>query len=113
MGTQHILVWYKENKVYADLSTTNTRIQDSYRISSKSDMKAILEELRERSCSTDMAINLLSINEMVREWRAHNLLYDLHLFRSHTKDVDLNIGNPWCLKVLYAVVSLLYCLVLS
>lgn len=94
MGTQHILVWYKENKVYADLSTTNTRIQDSYRISSKSDIKAILEELRERSCSTDMAINLLSINEIVREWRAHNLLYDLHLFRSHTKDVDLNIGNP-------------------
>lgn len=113
METQHILVEYKGNKVCADLSTTNTRIQDSYRISSRSDMKAILKELRERSCGADLAINLLSINEMVREWRAHNLLYNLHLFRSHTKDSDLNTGNPWYLKVLYAIVSALYCLVPS
>lgn len=30
-----------------------------------------------------------TFDSYVREWKAHNRLYKLGLFRSHTKDVDL------------------------
>lgn len=31
-----------------------------------------------------------SIKSYVKEWHAHNVLYYMGLFRSHTADVDLN-----------------------
>lgn len=38
-----------------------------------------------------------------REWATHNLLYALHLFRSRTKDVDLNF--PCKYEWLYNIVG--------
>lgn len=40
------------------------------------------------------------MSSLINEWKAHNLLYDLHLFRSHTRNVDLN-NEPWYRKVIY------------
>ena len=33
---------------------------------------------------------LFDLDSMIDEWKAHNLLYKFGLFRSHTKDVDID-----------------------
>ena len=47
---------------------------------------------------------------MANEWKAHNLLYDLNLFRSHTKDLDLDY-EPWYRRSCYYVLSKIYNLI--
>ena len=42
-----------------------------------------------------------SIKSYVREWRAHNRLYALGIFRSRTKDVDLNVNEKWYRRLGY------------
>lgn len=39
------------------------------------------------------------------EWATHNCLYDLGLWKSHTKDVDLDAGSK--IALIYDVVGLL------
>ena len=36
-----------------------------------------------------------SFNSWLKEWVAHNRLYKLGLFRSHTKDCDLEENEKW------------------
>ena len=55
------------------------------------------------------AKDIRGIENLVREWRAHNLLYDLWLFRSHTRDVDLDSeGNGPKYQWLWNILSALY-----
>lgn len=39
------------------------------------------------------------------EWAVHNLLYALHIARSRTKDVDLQIPQKWYEKIAYPVLG--------
>lgn len=41
----------------------------------------------------------------VREWKGHNRLYKLHLFRSHTKDVDLNENNSILEELIWLILG--------
>ena len=67
-------------------SSDNTHIKDSYKAEDiEFEIYCILRERYIRHLSQTR-----SFNSYVREWRAHNRLYKLHLFRKHTKDVDLN-----------------------
>lgn len=82
-------------------------IYDSYKIKSKADMRFVLSAIKYQHTCPDWVINRLGEDTMINEWRGHNLLYNLHLFRNHTKDVDIN-QNPWYLKVGYWILSKLY-----
>ena len=44
---------------------------------------------------------------MKAEWVTHSALYDLHLFRSHTKDVDINYPQCWLATAAYSVIAVL------
>ena len=46
-----------------------------------------------------------SINSYVREWKGHNKLYNLHLFRSRTKDVDLEEPSKWYLEFIWLILG--------
>lgn len=85
----------------------NIYIEDSYKVTHIKDMKAFLSKISSTTEITCNVFNTVSCNSLIREWRAHNLLYSLHLFRSHTKDVDLN-KNKWYTNILYCVLSCLY-----
>jgi hypothetical protein len=50
---------------------------------------------------------MIPIKDLINEWKTHNLFYDLHLFRSHTKDVDLN-KHSWFIKLIYSILSKFY-----
>ncbi len=89
------------------LSKENTHIDDSYRIRSKEAIQSFLESLRE-NCDPDMAVMHRSLPSLVAEWRSHNLFYALHVFRSRTKDVDLEREQSWWREWFCRVISFFY-----
>ena len=89
------------------LTKENTHVFDSYLIRSKEDIRAFLEEIREQS-DPDMAIMQRTLNSLIAEWRSHNLFYYLHVFRSRTKDVDLERTQSWWREAFCRVVSFFY-----
>ena len=102
-----IIVRYKDFALKVHISEDNTTIFDSYKVKSPKDMKSIIYYIKENA-SDDMAINKRNASSMIYEWRTHNLFYSLGILRDRTKDVDLNINQPWYAKALYFVLSPLY-----
>lgn len=49
-----------------------------------------------------------SKESMLEEWKAHNILYQKHLFRSRTKDVDIEYNQKWIFKVGYHIICKLF-----
>lgn len=75
----------KVSEVQIEYNSKNIRIVDSYKINDKSRMNYIL------NCFLDKT-NFKSkrtIASWIKEWKAHNRLYKLGLYKSHTKDCDL------------------------
>lgn len=94
-------------EVQYSVSLNNIHIKDSYKITSEKEMMKILCKIKLQYFSSKYFFYQTSYQELLNEWKTHNLLYDLHLFRSHTKDVDLN-DNPWYIKLAYTILSKLY-----
>ena len=82
-------------------------IYDSYKVIHTGDMEFLIQKIRYDYLLNDYIINKRSMSSLVNEWKAHNLLYDLHLFRSHTKNVDLN-DEPWYRRTIYWILSKFY-----
>ena len=91
----------------ATLAPTNTHIVDSYLLKSKDEIRAYLLMLRELGKGV-MAVNMRDLESQVREWRSHNFFYRIHLFRSRTKDVDLELKQSWYRELFCRVVSFFY-----
>ena len=89
------------------LTHDNTHIMDSYLIRGKKEMLSFLTAVREQ-CDPDMAVAVRSLKSLFCEWRSHNLFYFLHVFRSRTKDVDLERQQSWWREVFCRVVSFFY-----
>lgn len=64
----------------------NYRYIDSYKITSISMIESEINKLLTKG----LISSTRTAKSYVKEWHAHNVLYKMHLFRSHTKDVDLN-----------------------
>ena len=78
----------------AIVTPTNTHILDSCAVRSKQAMRDSLQRLRDE-VPGEMAVNRRDIESQVHEWRSHNFFYKIHVFRSRTKDVDLELKQPW------------------
>ena len=91
----------------AIVTPTNTHITDSCKVRSRAAIRKYLESLRESS-SPEMAVNQRDIESQIREWRSHNLFYRLYVFRSRTKDVDLELKQTWYRELFCRVVSWFY-----
>ena len=86
---------------------TNTHINDSCKVKSKEDIRQYLQAVRDEA-SPEMAICQRDLESMVREWRSHNLFYNFHVFRSRTKDVDLELNQAWWRELFCRAVSFFY-----
>ena len=71
----------------AKVSNNCITIINSYTMNNKERMKEYLGCLKVMYPKCEVFKR--SDKSLIREWRAHNLLYKLGLYRSHTKDVDL------------------------
>ena len=88
------------------ISKDNICIIDSYQIKSIKNMKYVINSIKQR-CDNSYIIHKRSMYSLINEWRSYNLLYDLHIQRDRTKDVDLN--NETVIKrICYSILSVLY-----
>ena len=89
-----------------EASEDNTYIEDSYRIKKSKDMKNVLDHVRSKAPG-EYIVHKRTLKSQVREWRAHNLLYALHIKRSRTRSVDLD-NEPGWRRFCYFILSCLY-----
>ena len=80
-------------------------IENSYRIPKK-DFGIVL--LRKKVEFPDSGVWKRSQFSLFKEWATHNGLYALGLWRSHTKDVDLEYPQKWYLSILYGVCGCIF-----
>lgn len=81
-------------------------IRNSYLVREEAQMLKGIDRLIDQWPESDVWIR--SNASLLREWKAHNLLYDLHLFREHTKDVDFEYPQKWYTRVAWFVLSQFY-----
>lgn len=80
------------------VSSRNILITDGYTINHKM-FKDILLRLKSDRCD----VYKRSMWSLRCEWATHNVLYKMGLYRSHTKDVNLNYPMKWYMEALYIV----------
>ena len=84
-----------------DYTETNTHIEDSYQYTEYSlNVMTIIRERHLRSLPVTR-----TFESYVREWRGHNRLYKLHLFRKHTKDVDLEEPQRLFWRIVWGIIG--------
>lgn len=84
-------------KIHVDAEHKNIKLVDSWFIEDRSMQKQILQELLD-----DYEwFRARSLRSYLREWRAHNRLYQLGLFKERTKDTDLNVNEYWYRRLGY------------
>lgn len=88
------------------ISQNNLKIIDSYKIKTIKNMKYVIDSARQK-CDESYVIHKRSMYSLINEWRAHNLLYDLHIQRERTKDVDLD-NETLLRKICYSILSIFY-----
>ena len=82
------------------VSDNNIHIVDSYMISKREfEPRLLVIKSLYPSCNVWQR----KMSSLKREWATHNLLYALHIYRSRTKDVDLNY--PCKYEWLYNIVG--------
>lgn len=103
-----LIIQYKDFILKVHASENNTCIQDSYKVRGIAAMHNILWMIQSEVEDASMAINKRGIWSMTHEWRAHNLLYYLGIEKDRTRSVDLNLNQPWYIRLGYKILSLLY-----
>jgi len=88
------------------VSKDNLHIQDSYKVSSRDEMKKVLEDIR--LSHADCLSCSRTLDSLINEWATHNLCYDLYILRSHTADVDLDYPQSRLVSLLYALGAKIY-----
>lgn len=82
------------------------RIENSYKIKTRKEMIDELEKLR--LLNPSWPVWNRSMSSLVQEWCGHNLLYNLHLFRDHTRDSDFEYPQSKWVRVIWFILNLFY-----
>lgn len=83
-----------------DVIPANLKIFDSYTVSKKK-FHSIFKQIHNLHPKSEIWERKEWLMHL--EWAARNLCYNLHFFRSHTKDVDLNYSQCFLVKIFYTV----------
>lgn len=91
------------NGMVCSISENNINITDSYKMTKKEDMKDTLYAIQHKhpECNSFKR----DYNSLTNEWKSHNRLYSWGLWKSHTKDVDLNYPAKWYTEIIYWLLS--------
>ena len=66
-------------------------------------MQLVLNDIRTNNSLEESDVLKRTDKSLIKEWCAHNVLYNLHLFRKHTKDVDLNYPQSKIMEIVYSI----------
>lgn len=82
-------------------NAADVRILNPRKAKSEEFMKSVLEEFKFRTGF----VSKRSMNSWVREWKAHNRLYKMGLFKEHTIDCDLEENEKWYRLIAYWILG--------
>jgi len=88
---------------YVNITDNNVHIHDSYKIKGKWKKLAVIERILEIQPD---AFKIRSIRSVLREWRAHNILYRWHIKRDSTMHTDIEIHQKLKYKIGYLLVNI-------
>lgn len=97
-------------QVIMDVEGQNIHIHNSYQVTKTEDMKMILDTIMGKSFyvkMTDAGFNR-SKGSMLREWKAHNVLYKWNYQPNRTKSVDLDENESSWRRFCYFFLSMLH-----
>lgn len=94
----------ENEKIEIYTTKDNTHIENSYLIKTR---KAIREEVETIIFIREAKMYPItrSIGSYVNEWKAHNRLYRLGLFVSHTKDTDLEEPQSLIYRIIWFILG--------
>lgn len=92
------------NGYLCNITTNNIHIENSYKVTSKSEMKEILYAIQHKhpECNTFKR----KYNSLIAEWRTHNRLYRLGYKKNRTGSVDINYPLKWYVKLVYKILGI-------
>lgn len=76
----------------------NVHIKDSYTVIDDFSKRLILTRIVEKC---PFILEHRTINDMIVEWKAHNILHQHKYEEARTKDVDFELHQKWHRKVAY------------
>lgn len=88
-------------RVEIEYNPTNVRIKDSYKVRNKEYMRFILTQFRRRTGFKSKR----SIDSWIKEWKSHNRLYRLGLFKKHTRECDLEENEKLHRLFIYEIIG--------
>ena len=80
----------------------NVRILNSYKITDVKYMETILEEFKKKTNFKSKR----SLKSWIKEWKSHNRLYKLGLFKKHTIDCDLEENEKIHRIIVYQILGI-------
>lgn len=98
---------YKDYTINYIISKTNIHIVDSYKITKRDDMKAIIKIIRAKASENGFEYKRTD-SSWVNEWRAHNFMYKYKIQKDRTGSVDLNENESRFRIICYFLMSCCY-----
>ena len=97
-------------QVIMDVEGQNIHIHNSYQVTKTEDMKMILDTIMGKSFYAKMTDAGFSRSKgsMLREWKAHNVLYKWNYEVNRTKSVDLDENESGWRRFCYFFLSMLH-----
>jgi len=90
---------------FVDISPKNIHIHDSYKIKKETGMNFIIDRILDLD---DSILKTRSRKSMIREWKAHNICYNLGLFKKSAQHTDIEAKQSLFHKICYFILSLFY-----
>ena len=87
------------------VSKNNIHIENSCEVNTREDMKMVLNDIRADYSLEESDVLKRTDSSLIKEWYVHNVFYNLHIFRKHTKDVDLNYPQHKIVEIAYSIIS--------
>ena len=102
-----MIININDKKVEYTYNKDNIHIQDSFAITSKEEMIAILNEIRLEAAWNGICYKR-DTKSWLTEWRAHNRLYNWGIEKERTGSVDLNESESKIRLFLYSIIAIGY-----
>lgn len=85
----------------------NIHIRESYTFTDPKCMLEAMFLIREEAKRFNIEYKRTNIS-WLREWKAHNVMYKMGLFKKSTANTDLNENESWFRRLVYWFLSLFY-----
>lgn len=100
-----IIDTYPNLDIQYDEQAKNIRIVNSCQITKDADKRIILQKINDKLKDNGIIFKR-TIDSQLYEWKGHNVMYQWHLFRSHSTNVDINEDESWLRRVCYRILSI-------